>query len=115
MKLNWKAIIGILLAAVVMFIVVNVLYGDSYKLLSGDLLNNQEELTQLAQELLSDNESELFDKYDITYDIEAKDGAVFFHVPSSSVGMYYVSDDVALSMGADREICDNWYFYDTEA
>ena len=111
MKLNWKAICGILLSGVIMFVAVNLLYGDSYKLLSGDVLNNKEELTQLAQELLADNVSDLYDKYDITYDIEAKDGAVVFTVPDSEIGVYYVPDNQPLA-AEDRVIAENWYFFE---
>ena len=52
MKLNWKALAGILLAAVAMFIAVNVLYGDSYKLLSGDVINIRQ-LRQSGQSFVS--------------------------------------------------------------
>ena len=111
MKLNWKALAGILLAAVAMFIAVNVLYGDSYKLLSGDVINNQEDMTQLAETLLSGGETDLYDKYEITYDIEAKDGAVIFTVPDSEIGVYYTADNQPIS-GEDSFITDGWYYFE---
>lgn len=106
MKFNGKALLGILLVGVIMFIAVHLLYGDSYKLLSGDVLNNQEEMTQLAEALLKGEETELYDKYDITYDISVwntEDIIVQFLLPTESegvapaskyVGVYYSPDDV---------------------
>ena len=111
MKLNWKALAGILLAAVAVFIAVNVLYGDSYKLLSGDVINNQEEMTQLAEALLNGEESELYDKYDITYDIKAEGGTVRFCLPESEVGVYYVPANQPMS-AEDRVITDSWYYFE---
>ncbi len=111
MKLNWKAIISILLVGVVMFIVMNVLYGDSYKLLSGDVINNQEQMTQLAESLLKGENSELYDKYDITYDIVPQDGAVRFYLPESEIGVYYVTVDQPIAP-EDTLIAEHWYYFE---
>lgn len=101
---------------------------DTKGLISGDLINNQAEMTALAQSML-DNKTEeaLYDKYSSTYDISVwrtEDVIVQFVAytegiaPSGKyVGMYYSPDDVVTSYQGSAKfmkITENGFGYDLQ-
>lgn len=105
---KWLVLIGV--AAAITF-ALYWLTSDTKGLLTGDLVNNQEELTILAQHLLGQESADgaaLLDKYSSTYEIdvwqedkvcvEFHGGASGFGSETSYYGFYYSPEDELIAL-----------------
>lgn len=133
-----RLLIGLAVAAVIT-VALYWLTGDTKALVTGDLANNQEEMTALAQSMLSGETDEaLLDKYTATYDIDcyAQQEMVQFTVAGSAYnGVYYSASDEPLAFqgteaeltaddsgwtwiaegdngGRTEKLSDNWYYFE---
>lgn len=136
--MNRRFLLGLAVAAVI----TAALYwmtANTKALVSGDLMNNQEEMTALAQSMLNGNTEEaLLDKYTATYYIDcyAEQNMVQFIVAGSNyAGVYYSQSDEPLAFqgaavplsaegngwtwtgggdnhGYTERISDNWYYFE---
>lgn len=132
-----RLLIGLAVAAV-STVALYWLTGDTKALVSGDLMNNQEEMTALAQSMLNgETDTALLDKYTATYDIDCFVEAemVQFTVAGSYNGVYYSMTDEPLAFqgasveftqsedgwnwtgegdngGYTEKISDNWYYFE---
>ena len=113
--MNMKKIIAFLLGFAVILGAMYLLYGDSKKLITGDMLNNQGELEALALDLLdgSVEEQTLYDKYAMTYEISADSelGIVEFVVVDTDAGFCYCEEEPA-GYGSVEEITGNWWYFE---
>ena len=116
MKLTKKQIIAFLLGFAVIIGVMYLLYGDSKNLITGDLMNNQAELETLAKDLLDGDlqEQGLYDKYSMTYDIEAdvELGVVEFVAVDTTIGFCYTEKGQPIVSGSVEKIAENWYYFE---
>lgn len=133
-----RLLIGLAVAAVTT-VALYWLTGDSKALVTGDLMNNQEEMTVLSQSMLrGEIDAALLDKYTATYDIDcyAEKEMVQFTVAGSAYnGVYYsasdeplafqgteaelIADDIGWSWvaegdngGCTEKISDHWYYFE---
>lgn len=121
-----KSMILLLVVAVSITVALYWLTGDSKALVSGDLANNQQEMTTLAQALLdgdslSEDEQALLNKYSSTYEIRcweegSKSGSGVDFLASGTntttegtvVGVYYSPDDVMTAYPAENGDSVDW-------
>ena len=113
--MNMKKIIAFLLGFSVVVGAMVLLYGDSKKLITGDMINNQGELEKLALDLLdgSVEEEALYNKYAMTYEISADSGLgiVEFVAVDTTEGFCYMAEGQPIVAGNVEEIMENWYYF----
>ncbi len=117
-----KKFLTFALVALTIIVALYWLTGDTKALVTGDLLNNQEELTLLAQDMLDgslDTEMTLFEKFSSTYDIQMQQGLVQFAALAGNgdSGFCYSGKDVVASFDGELHIIEgleNWYWFETK-
>ena len=113
--MSMKKIIAFLLGFSVVVGAMVLLYGDSKKLITGDMINNQGELEKLALDLLdgSVEEEALYNKYAMTYEISADSemGIVEFVAVDTTEGFCYVAEGQPIAAGNVEEIMEHWYYF----
>ena len=113
--MSMKKIIAFLLGFSVVVGAMVLLYGDSKKLITGDMINNQGELEKLALDLLdgSVEEEALYNKYAMTYEISAdrEMGIVEFVAVDTTEGFCYVAEGQPIAAGNVEEIMEHWYYF----
>ncbi len=113
--------------ALVALTVVVALYwltSDTKAIVVGDLMNNQEELTLLAEDMLDgslDTETTIYEKFSSTYDIKAHPEQNFVQFTAlagnADSGFCYTSHEVVGAFtGELHEIegLENWYWFETK-
>ncbi len=115
-----KKFLTFALVALTIIVALYWLTGDTKALVTGDLLNNQAELTLLAEDLLDgtvDTETALFDKYSSTYDIQLEEGLVKFTALAGTgdSGFCYTDKEVVGAFSGELqaiEELENWYWFE---
>ncbi len=117
-----KKVLTFALVALTVVVALYWLTSDTKAIVVGDLMNNQEELTLLAEDMLDstvNTETALFEKYSSTYDIIARPKQNFVQFTAlagnGDSGFCYTSHEVVGAFtGELHEIegLENWYWFE---
>ncbi len=111
------------LAALTVVVALYWLTSDTKAIVVGDLMNNQEELTLLAEDMLDgslDTETAVYEKFSSTYDIKAQpeQNLVQFTALAGNAdsGFCYTGGKTAAFDGELHAIeeAENWYWFQTK-